>query len=1001
MATYPEEYGTDRRDFGAVRFDRLMQMRIVEILLVCSNYERFCLEEDGRIDEQIFEEYVALGLRYPPRFDTAATPGEALAAVKRRRYHLVIIMLDLVQEEVLELVHKIRERRKKTPIVILTRFWREVFAGLESGTWPIDHVFSWLGNANILLAIVKLLEDRLNVEHDVHEIGVQTIILVEDSVRYYSSFLPLMYRALYQQAQSIMEEGLNEAQRSLRRRSRPKVLLATSFEEAVELFESYYPNVLGVISDISFRRGGTTDRTAGLTLCAALRERDPHLPVLLQSSNPEHVRHARSLSTAFLYKNSRTLLNSLQKFIEENFGFGDFVFRMPGTLDEVGRASDLAELQHTLFRVPAESVAYHARYHHFSKWLKARALFELAKVLRPRQLEDFDSIDSLRQYLADTIENYRIDLGRGTIAAFDRDRLDQSAVFQRIGKGSLGGKARGLGFVNAFLKRRKLMFRFPEVVVQIPKTVVLTTEVFERFMESNNLYPYATAALASDSSLLRRFLAGRLPDDVRADLWTLVGVIDKPLAVRSSSLLEDSHYQPFAGVYGTYFVPNNNPDRNVRLQELCDAIKGVYASTYYEGSKEYALATHNIIDQEKMAVLVQEVTGAEYGGLYYPQISGVARSLNFYPIENERPRDGVVNIALGLGKTVVDGEVSLRFSPASPEKVLQLYSVDSALKTTQRKFYALDMAIGSFRATTDQSANLRHLDVEGAAEHRANWDALSTYDHQNNRIREDPQRPGPKLVTFSRILKYGALPLPQVLSTLLEVGSREMGVPVEIEFAVKMDVPKDQPKQFKFLQIRPIVEGLEAEAVQVGEVPEETTIVTAFTALGNGTYDGLCDVVYIKPEAFDPAHTTRMVPLIAAVNRRLADEERHYLLIGPGRWGSVDPWLGIPVKWAHITYARVIVEASLRSFRIEASQGSHFFQNITSFRVAYLTVDPSAKDGTYDVGFLDAQPAVYEDEFLRHVRFDTPVVVKVDGRRISGELKAVVLKPGGRPEAHE
>ncbi|MBT3219535.1 MAG: phosphoenolpyruvate synthase, partial [Proteobacteria bacterium] len=857
-----------------------------------------------------------------------------------------------------------------------------------------DHgiqVFAWLGNAAILLALVKLLEDRMNVDYDVSTVGVQTIILVEDSVRYYSAFLPLIYRALIEQTLEIIEEGLNDHQRTMRMRGRPKILLAHSYEDALSLYDTYKKNVLGIISDIAFYREGQLDPTAGLALIDYLRETDPDLPVLLQSSEPDAVHEAMDRNAAFAQKQSKTLLYELRDFISLNLGFGDFIFRLPGTFEQVAEATDLAEMQQKLATIPDASLEYHATNHHISRWLKARALFSLAEVFMGKRFNDFENINALRQYLINTIKSYRIHAARGTIATFHRRWLDQ-AVFQRIGSGSLGGKARGIAFINSFLKRRQIMFHYDDVVVQIPKTVVLTTEVFERFMEQNQLYDMALSDDVTDGQILRRFLSAELPEDVVSDLVVLIKAIRQPLAVRSSSLLEDSHYQPFAGVYGTYFIPNNHPSKSVRLRELLDAIRGVYASTFYEESKRYVLATHNVIDQEKMAVIVQEVAGTAYNGAYYPQISGVARSVNYYPIGRERPEQGVANLAVGLGKTVVDGGVSLRFSPAHPKKVLQLYDVDSALKSTQRRFYALDLKYDSFEATPDQSANLLELDVEVAGKERANRAVFSTFDRQNHRLRDDARAQGRRVVTFSPILKHKLLPLPKLISLLLDVGSDEMNVEVEIEFAVDLDVPDGGPAIFHFLQIRPIVEDLEVDSVGIGEVDPKTAVVTANTALGNGIHKGLCDVVYVKPDSFDRAATPRIAALVASINAKLTNEGRRYILIGPGRWGSSDPWLGIPVKWANINNAAVIVEASLGDFRVEASQGSHFFQNITSFQVAYLTVEPSVGDGTYDVEFLDQQPALYEDEFLRHVRFDCPSLVKVDCQH-SEALGAVIFKP--------
>ncbi len=997
MASYDKQHITDRLYFDETPFEKLMQNRIIEILLVCSNYDRFILEEDGRIDEQIFQEYVSLGLHYPPRFSFASSEEEAFRLLGSKRFDLIITMLYVGESHAYELGRRIKRRVPDKPIVVLTRSSRDVSMEIEKhGTPHTQHVFNWLGNADILLAVVKLIEDSMNVEHDLGKVGVQTIILVEDSVRYYSRYLPIVYRVLFEQARALMREGLNEHQQNMRMRGRPKILLATNFEDALDLYQRYRSNLLGVISDISYRRRGEADPLAGLALCRHIRVRDPELPILLQSSRREHEEDAQAFNASFIFKQSKALLNDLRTYIKSNYGFGDFVFVMPDTYQEIGHAADLAEFQRKLQTVPAASIDYHARNHHISKWLKARALYTLANIIRPKRFEDFDGIESVREYLVDTIKNYRLHMGRGTIATFDRDKFDDYSVFQRIGDGSLGGKARGIAFINTVLKRNRIMFRFDGVVVQIPKSVVLTTDVFERFMEDNDLHDIALSD-RGDEEILTHFLRARLPVDIVEDLAALARVFKKPLAVRSSSLLEDSSQQPFAGVYMTYFIPNNSPHVDVRVRELGDAIKGVYASVYYRDSKSYASATQHRVDEEMMAVIVQEVTGTTYDDVYYPNISGVARSLNFYPLEHERTGEGVVNVALGMGKTVVDGQVSLRFSPRYPRKILQLSSTDLALRSTQKMFYAIDLAEGSFRATTDESFNLLHRDIEEAARHRVNRQMVSTYDHQGHAVRDDPMFPGRKLVTFAPVLKYETFPLAEITRSLLELGSQEMNMPVEMEFAVNLDVPEGEPRSFKVLQLRPIVEEQISEEVRVDGVATEEAIITARTALGNGLYRGLHDIVYVKPDAFEPSRTEAIIQELDALNRCLQDEERNYILVGPGRWGTADPWLGVPVQWANISGARVIVEASLGDFRVDASQGSHFFQNLTMFHVAYLSVDPSAGDGTYDVEYLDAVPACHEDAFLRHLRFDSPIVVRIDGRQSGDSVKAVVLKPDDGP----
>ncbi len=986
---YKKEFVTDRLVFEETRFDQLMQKRILEVLMLCSNYDRFILEEDGRIDEQLFQEYVELGLRYPPRLTTAPNNTDALTLLDDKKYDLVVVMLGAGEMQPYDLCHHIKDRFPDTPLVALIRGRMPSSDIFKPGSKVVDHVFNWLGDANILLAIVKLIEDQMNVEHDVHDVGVQTILLVENSVRYYSTYLPTLYRALFKQARELMREGLNEHQQTMRMRGRPKVLLARNYEEAVNVHDRFRTNMLGVISDISYEHNGELDPTAGFRFSRYIRSRDPELPILLQSSHEKHASHAGTYNAAFLHKASPTLLGDLIVYIRDNYGFGPFVFRMPGTFREIARAEDLVDLQRKLATVDGSSLEYHFTNHHFSKWLKARALFTLANVVRPKLIGDFDDVESAREYLVDTISNYRMHVGRGTIAEFDKDKFDEYVVFDRIGDGSLGGKARGIAFANSLLKRNRIMFRYDNVTIQIPKTVVVTTSIFDRFMEAGNLYDVALSD-KDDDEILRRFLEVDLPEEVLSDLARVVSVIKTPLAARSSSLLEDSLQQPFAGVYATYFLTNNHRDINVRVKQIADAIKGVYASTYYRDSKSYALSTHDALDEEKMAVVIQEVTGSRYGDLYYPNISGVARSLDFYPVARERTDEGVANIALGLGKTVVDGKASLRFSPKHPKKIMQLADPESVLRLTQQQFFAIDMSHSEFKIGTDDSLNLVQCDLEVAAEQKANRLLLSTYDMQNNTIRDDPNRPGRKVATFASVLRYNHIPLAEILDTLLEVGQKEMNTEVEIEFAVNID---KRPMAFKFLQIRPVVEESESENVRIGKPKPEDIIVAATTALGNGKIEKLYDVIYVNQDSFDPANTQDIARRVNNLNRRLKDEGRDYILIGPGRWGSTDPWLGIPVKWAFITNARVIVEAGMRTFRVDASQGSHFFHNLTAFRTVYLTVDPSVKDGSFDIDFLNAQPAFYEDEHIRHVRFEQPMLVKVNGRAKRGELKAVVLKP--------
>ncbi len=983
--------------FEEVPFKQLMQRRIEEILLVCSKYDKFMLEEDGRVDEQIFQEYVALNLRYPPKFTQVSRGDEAFEMLGARRFDLVITMLNIGEIRSLELAESIGRAYPDLPVVVLTPFSREVTLKLRNDDLSADHhIFSWLGNDNILLAIVKLMEDRMNVEYDVRVAGVQTIILVEDSVRYYSSYLPSIYRVLFQQARHLMDEGLNEWQQTMRMRCRPKILLAKTYEEALELYKRYKDYLLGIISDISYKRNGVTDEEAGLRLCEYVRNDQDDMPILLQSSHKAHRADAERYNASFMHKHSKSLLAKLRTYVRENYGFGDFAFRDPKTRAEIDRVSSLNELQNKIRSIPDQSFAHHARINDFSKWLKARALFPLANVIAEIQLSDFDSVEHAKQHLFETIKNYRIFENRGTIAEFRKSHYDEYYSFSRIGDGSLGGKGRGLAFVDYILKQHRMRYRYQDVVISIPKTVVLTTEVFETFMDKNNLFERVLADRElGDRKILELFLEARLPERLNEDLYAVLQVMRKPIAVRSSSLLEDSHYQPFAGIYTTYMLPNNAETVEKRHQDLVAAIKAVYASTYYKRSRDYLEATQNVIDEEKMAVIVQEVTGTVHEARCYPTVSGVARSLNFYPVESENPADGIANIALGLGKTVVEGGSSLRVSPSRPKKVIQLTDTDTALKNTQNHFYAIDMNEKHFDPHLDEGATVCRYPVSEAEEDPALPLVVSTLDFESHRLYDGSDRPGKRVVTFAGILKYGMFPLMEILRDLLELASNEMNVPVEIEFAVDLDPPPESQRVFSFLQVRPIVEGLEAEDIRIEDEDRERILLSSDKALGNGLYDSIYDFVYIKPEAFDAAATDQMAATITALNERMKAEDRRYVLVVPGRLGSSDPWLGIPLVWTQISNAKVIVECGLENFRVDPSQGTHFFQNITSLGIAYLTINPFIGDGRLDRDFLSATTAYYQDRFLRHLRFTTPVVAKIAGK----DRRAVVLKPEGEPIA--
>ena len=975
-------------DFSETSFKYLMQKRINKVLVVCSNYDFFMLEEDGRIDEKIYDEYVSLNLRYPPFFIHAQSAAEALAVFKTDKIDLVISMLSTGSEDAFSLSKKIKARYRDVPIVVLTPFSREVSLKLvKEDLSAIDYVFCWLGDTGILLAIIKLIEDKMNVDYDALQVGVQVILLVEDSVRFYSSYLPNLYQIILYQSKEFMTEGLNSYRSMLTMRGRPKVLLATNYEDALYLFNRYRDNVLGVISDVSFKREGVKDTLAGIRLASKIRESDPSMPILLQSSDLANKVYAERMNLEFIHKFSKTMNLELKDHIIRDLAFGDFVFRMPDET-EIARASNLQNLQKMMMQVPFESLAFHFGKNDFSRWLNARALFPLAKKLKKLKSDDFPNIDVNRDYIYKLIKNFRLFMGRGVIAQFDREKYDEYLSFSRIGNGSLGGKARGLAFIDSFLNLNQTNTTFKDVVISIPRTLVICTDIFDQFMEENNLY-HIGLSNASDQEILDRFIQAALPEELEADLRVFVSVVKKPIAVRSSSLLEDSHHQPFAGVYSTYMIPNV-PDRlELTLKMLSDSIKSVYASVYYKDSKHYMAATQNMIDEEKMGIVLQEVCGSAHEGFYYPTVSGVARSINFYPIEPEQSQDGIAKVALGLGKITVEGGVTLRFSPSYPNKILQLSSPDMALKETQKFFYALDLNPDSFTISTDDGVNIKKLSLKDAEKHRSLKHVASTFDRENNRIRDSLFVDGRRVITFNNILQHKTFPLAEILQHLLSEGEKEMNNPIEIEFAVELDVPQGSPKIFNYLQIRPIVEQTENVNIDLEGVQPEQTIVLANKALGNGVVQGVKDIVYVKPESFNPSQSHLMAEAVERINKDFVARDGYYVLIGPGRWGSSDPWLGIPVKWSQISNARLIIESGLEHFRIDPSQGTHFFQNLTSFKVGYFTINPYNKDGFYDIDYLAQRRVVYEDAFLRHISFDDPLVIKIDGKRNKG----VIYKP--------
>ncbi|MDU1903410.1 MAG: PEP/pyruvate-binding domain-containing protein [Dysgonomonas sp.] len=972
--------------FKDTSFANLMTKRIYNVLLIATKYDIFILEEDGRVDEQIFFEYTSLNLRYPPRFTQVSSEEEALEYLNEYHYELIIHMPNMDDSDMFAVARNIKTKYEDIPLIVLTPFSREVSKRLSTEDLSFaDYIFSWLGNSNLLLAITKLIEDAMNVEHDTETVGVQIILLVEDSVRFYSSALPALFKIVLEESKEFSKEALNEHHKMLRMRGRPKILLARSYEEATDIYAKYKDNILGIITDMSYMHEGVKEKLAGYNLAKWIRTKDKFLPIIFNSSEVENKVYADELNCSFIDKNSKSFPIDLRRQIVEQFGFGDFIIIDPDTKEEILRIKNLKDLQRSIMSIPDKSLLYHMSHNHFSRFLYSRAMFPIAETLKGLHVNDLN-LEDARQLIYNSIVEYRRMKNTGVIAIFEKDRFDEFSNFARIGNGSLGGKGRGLAFLGNIVKTHFELNENPEFPVIIPKTVVLCTDIFDEFMENNNLYPIALSDI-SDEEILQHFLKAELPNRLFDDFMAFFDVVKSPLAVRSSSLLEDSYYQPFAGIYSTYMIPNLE-DKEKMLQLIRVAVKSVYASVFYQDSKAYMNATQNLIDQEKMAIVLQEVVGNQYGNRFYPTMSGVTRSLNFYPIGNEKPEEGIANVALGLGKYIVDGGSTLRFSPYHPHNILQLSSVDMALRETQRQFYALDMQNITEEFSINDGFNLLKLNVKDATSDDSIRYISSTYDPADQVIYDGYYEGGRKIISFANILQHELFPVAKILQNILRIGQEEMGRAIEIEFAVNL---KNKDKgAFYLLQIRPIVQNKEMMNEDLTKIPIEETVLTSNMALGNGITDDVYDIVYVKSENFNAANNQHIAYEIEKINKQFAAEDRGYILVGPGRWGSSDPWLGIPVKWPYVTNARLLVESGLENYRIEPSQGTHFFQNLTSFGVGYFTINSYLKDeGTFDEIFLNEQPAIFESQYIRHVRFEKPLIIKINGKKKYG----IVIKP--------
>ncbi len=998
MNTIPKEW--NQFYLKDVSFVNLMTRRIFNVLIVANPYDAFMLEDDGRVDEKLFDEYMELGMRYPPTFSQVSTTEEAEQVLHTSHVDLVICMPGNADNDAFAVARDVKRMAPHVPCVVLTPFSHGISKRIENEDISIfDHVFCWLGNTNLILSIIKLIEDRMNIEHDIKEAGVQMILLVEDNIRFYSSVLPNLYNYILAQSKRFSTEALNPHAAAQRKRGRPKVVLATNYEDALRLYEKYHDNTLGVISDTRFPMHASHgqlahvqdgDAEAGLRLLREIRKRDEYVPLILQSSESGNREKAEAEGFDFVDKNSKKMNVDLRQILEEHMGFGDFIFRDPKTHEEVCRVRSLKELQDNIFKIPNDSMLYHISRNHMSRWLCARAIFPVSAFLKHVTWHKLQNVDAHRQIIFDAIVQYRHMKNIGVVAVFDRLKFDTYSHFARIGEGSLGGKGRGLAFLDNIIKRHPELNQFSNARVMIPKTVVLCTDYFDQFMDKNNLWGIALSD-ASDEEILRHFLKAQLPDALIADFFTFFDAVKSPIAVRSSSLLEDSHYQPFAGIYSTYMIPYLD-DKYEMLRMLACAIKGVYASVYYKDSKAYMTATSNVIDQEKMAVILQEVVGKTHGDRYYPTFSGVLRSLNYYPIGDETAEEGIASLALGLGKYIVDGGQTLRVSPYHPAQVLQTSEMETALRETQTRFYALDMSRVGDDFQVDDGFNIKNLRVKEADKDGALNGIASTFDPNDQIIRDGIYEGGRKVISFCGVLQHGVFPLPELLQMSERFGADEMRRPVEIEFACNLENGEKgkMDGDFYLLQIRPIVDSKQVLDTDLNAIADGQCLLRSSNSLGHGISEDVTDVVYVKAgDDFTASDNPLIADEIEQINRRFLDEGRNYVLIGPGRWGSSDYWLGIPVKWPHISAARVIVEEGLKNYHVDPSQGTHFFQNLTSFGVGYFNINAYNGDGVFRKDVLDRMPAVEETAHVRHVRFDRPLKIMMDGKKQQG----VVLLP--------
>jgi CheY-like chemotaxis protein len=963
-------------------FHDLMPHRIKEILIVASPYDSFIMEEDGGLMEHVFTSYRGVSLVDPPKFTMVNRHAEAFRIVARKKFDLVITMPQSLGLDAITLGKEIKKRDPNLPVIILAHTIHGLSQYAEKiPKNSIDKIFIWGGDRKILWAIVKWLEDRMNVYHDTQSAMVRVLLVVEDSPYYYSSILPILYESIVGQTQAILDDSLNEEHRLLKLRARTKILMAGSYEKAVELYEKFKPFIIGVFSDIRYPRNGVPDPEAGISFLKRVKSELPKLPTLLLSSEVNNRHKAEQIHSHFRDKNSPSLHREIRQFLLQYLGFGDFVFRMPNG-DEVTTVSNLQAMERAVGMIPDESLLYHSDNNHFVNWLMARSEVNLASKFMVTESADFENVDQMRQHLLKTMSTKRVAQQQGVVAFFKQHSFDGEAEFLKIGDGSLGGKARGLAFLSKMLKKNNAFFQqYPNVDVNIPKSLVLTTDCYNHFINNNNLQDFTEFAF-SDEGIADLFLDATLPTYLEDDLHTYLEWVKYPLAVRSSSLLEDGQFRPYAGLYKTYMLPNNHPDINERLAQLCVAVKLIYASVFYEGPRAFSRTTLHRTEEEKMAVVIQQLTGQEHDDHFYPAISGTAQSHNFYPIQYMNSKEGIAHIAIGLGKIVVDGGQALRFSPRYPQLLPQFSSVESSLKSAQQYFYSLRMKDESRQLWVDDERNLVRRDICECTNEAPIRQLVSSYMPEDHRIRDVYNPKGNPVVTMAPILKHNLIPVHEIVDHLLKIGKEGMGCDVEIEFAINLSQQEGEPHQFEVLQVRPLTTENKNIGITITDEDLSNPAAYSSNALGRSNSEDIYDIIFVKPEAFATNLTRKIAKEVGKFNAKMVKEDRKYLLIGPGRWGSSDSLLGIPVSWQHISGVGGLVETTTKDFRADPSEGTHFFQNITSLGVIYLTIYKS-KD-FLDLEWFQDQKVIQDGQFLCHVRTTQPLIIKIDGKKNHG-----------------